>query len=111
MFATKVTFLKSMVLYVLTFLFRCSVYEMWSMINTQLMFFHLPLKNLKEISFLSKKVQNLRILAENYPTFTCLCRQNTFILKGDVYGDQHEVDNNENSDSEHSHTSSKSISP
>lgn len=74
MFASKITFLKSMVLYTLTFLFRCSVYEMWSLINTQLMFYHLPLKNLKEVSFLSKKVRNLRILADNYPTFTCLCR-------------------------------------
>ena len=74
MFQAKVTFLRCFVLSAMASLFRSTVYETWTLVNTQLMFFHLPLKLLREVSFMVNKQLNLRTLCESYPVFSCLCK-------------------------------------
>ena len=86
LFPAKVTFLRCFVLNALAYLFRSTVYETWTLVNTQLMFFNLPLKLLREVSYLVNSQLNLRTLSESYPVFTCICKRNAFLLKKDALG-------------------------
>jgi len=72
---------REVVLYLLTSLFQCSIYEMWSLINTQVIFFDLPLRTIQSLATLTTDLRGVRNLLAGFPRVSCICGCNTFYIK------------------------------
>ena len=77
-------FLKQCILYILATLFKCSIYEIWSLINTQLVFFHLPVGDLQWLSTLIDIQKRLRTVSCGFERASCLCGCCVFLIKSKV---------------------------
>ena len=73
--------LRTTLLFCLTYFFKCSIYETWTLINSQILFFFIPFSNLSIMS--NCMVQQFKILQymNGFPKVQCICGCTTVILK------------------------------
>ena len=73
--------LRTTLLFCLTHFFKCSVYEPWTLINSQILFFTLPFSNLSMMSNLMVHHFKLAQFVHALPKIQCICGCCTLVLK------------------------------
>ena len=71
----------NLLIYTLSYWFRCSVYETWCLINTQILLFPTFTSDLQSLSTALRILNDVEERVEELPKLQCICGSVTFILK------------------------------
>lgn len=78
-------FLREGLLYVLASLFKCSVYDMWNLINNQTLYFSIPQRSISKLSSAIYYSQKILSLCQLFPNYQCFCGCNTLVITSEAY--------------------------
>jgi serine/threonine protein kinase len=82
---TNSVVLREAILYSLASLFKCSVYDMWMLINNQTLFFTVPIRSIKTLSSAIFYSQQIISLCQRFPNLQCFCGCNTLVIMEEAY--------------------------
>jgi hypothetical protein len=71
----------NLLIYTLSYWFRCSVYETWCLINTQILLFPTFTSDLQSLSTALRILNDVEERVEELPKLQCICGSVTFILR------------------------------
>lgn len=71
----------NLLIYTLSYWFRCSVYETWCLINTQILLFPTFTSDLLSLSSALRILNEVEQQVEELPKLQCICGSVTLILK------------------------------
>jgi hypothetical protein len=71
----------NLLIYTLSYWFRCSVYETWCLINTQILLFPTFTSDLLSLSAALRLLNDVEERVEELPKLQCICGSVTLILK------------------------------
>lgn len=71
----------NLLIYTLSYWFRCSVYETWCLINTQILLFPTFTSDLLALSSALRLLNDVEERVEELPKLQCICGSVTLILK------------------------------
>ena len=81
---THSIFLRECILYLLASLFKCSVYDMWMLINNQTLYFHIPMESIRKLSSAIAFSQRILSLGQELVNLQCYCGCNTLVITNEA---------------------------
>lgn len=72
---------RAALIFSLTHFFKCSVYETWTLVNSQVLFYSLPFSHLSIMSNLMVQHNKINQFLNSPPKIQCICGCSTVILK------------------------------
>ncbi|KAL4475130.1 hypothetical protein ABPG74_001826 [Tetrahymena malaccensis] len=73
--------LRNILIFCLTYFFKCSAYETLTLINSQVLFLQVPYYCLNQIIYSSSHLFKIENYLDSYPKAQCICGCTTFVLK------------------------------
>ena len=79
-FTNSSNYATNLLIYTLSYWFRCSVYETWCLINTQILLFPALTSDLRALSTALRTLNDVEQRVEELPKLQCICGSVTLIL-------------------------------